>query len=493
MVVSQTSPSDPNAMPRPIRTRFSPARLAVSALATVASLELSEPPTAQAPVGHLILSTYKAAGNGGVPGVGGIHFVEPTIGAVSSVTGLPCEISGTCANAVNVEGCDVVVHLPQTGQIVATAWSAIGLPVSLFLLDIGGTAVVRSQRYNLGTVTNLNGLANPAGALLGDGRVLLVMDPTNVGAPGGLVGTLLGIFDPTRTPNDPAALTPVPTSGAPAGIPNGLVVDQARGVAYIAMLPQLGTGTATIYEVDVPGGGALRRVAAVPIGVNAMALEPDGRLLVGGGVTNSSRLARIDPATGAITQYPQIFGNQGINALRVDPVTGDLFVAERDANLSRLSPREPTGTLLLVGNGGPGGWGRPSGLDMHDELRSYGVASGAGSIVRWQLGPNPGGSSTLGNANFTLTCDSGTAGQPAFWVFGATAIQQQIPLATPIELLAQPLILLATQVQAPPLGNRINLPLPTTPSLRGTQLFVQCLVPRGADLAASPGLEVTLR
>ncbi len=477
--------------PAPIRVSMP--RLVAASLAIMAALAPATPLTAQAPVGHLILSTYKAAGSGGVPGVGGIHFVEPTTGAISSVTGLPCEISGTCANALNVEGCDVVVHLPQTGQIVATAWSAIGLPVSLFLLDIGGTSVVRSQRYDLGTVTNFNGLANPAGVLLGDGRVLLVMDPTNVGAPGGLVGTLLGIFDPTRAPNDPAALIPVPTTGVPAGVPNGLVVDQAKGVAYLAMLPQLGGGTATIYEVDVPGGGTLRRVAGIPIGVNAMALEPDGRLLVGGGVGSSSRLARVDPATGAITQYPQIFGTQGINALRVDPVTGDLFVAERDAVLSRLSPREPTGTLQMVANGGPGGWGRPSGLDMHDELRSYGTASGAGPIVRWQLGPNPGGSSTLGNASFALTCDSGTAGQPAFWVFGATAVQQQIPLATPIELLAQPLILLTTQVQAPPLGNRIDLPLPATPSLRGTELFVQCLVPRGADLAASPGLEVTLR
>lgn len=461
-----------------------PLLFSAAAFAFAANLTTALP--AQLPLGHIVSSNFAWPVH--YPGLGGLFFIDPATSAVTTVTNMPCELTGACPHAATPwSGPDLVVNLPDTGQILVNGPNWIGHPVSAYLLTLNGADVTAVQQYPLATYFTGNGLANPAAALLPDGRVLLAIDPTSMAAPGPLGGALLGILDPSLPPTAAGAVTAVPVSPIPPGITNGLAVDDDRSVAYVVM------ADGTILSIPIPGGGSPTTVTQLPGGINCLALEPDGNILAGGWYNGAARLWRVDPGTGTYTMFPQAFGtNDSINALRIDPVSGELYLVMSVGSIGRLSPRTTTGTLSTVAAVPTGGWGRASGLDMADSLRTYGRGSGSAEIAAWHLAPNPGGAPAVGNATFTLTNATDPGAAVSLWVLGL--MPATIVMQTPaVELLVTPITSVLTLNGNPAQPSTLSFPIPGDPQLSGLPIFFQCAHLNGTGgVSASSGLRVTI-
>lgn len=439
----------------------------IVALATLCSFALP----AQVPLDQVVISSFRDAS---LPGSGGLWFFDPGSNAVTPVLGEPCGVVGSCVGAAALDGADFVVRLPGTQQIVTNGWGPIGVPLRVFVLTIAGAppTVVASNQYDVAMITNWNGLGGPAAAVLPDGRVLLAIDPNNCGAPGPLAGALLGILDPQLPPTNPASVQPMPLSSIPPGFVNGLAIDANAGVAYIALLNSLsGPFVSHVWAVPIPGGGTPVLVtgpAGIAGGINSLCVEPDGSLLAGGFADPgpSRRLHRIVPSTGAVSTFAGVGGAGVVHALRLDPVTGDLWATSQTFLLRMAAPRSAaTSTFMQMSAGPVGGWGQPSGLDMHSRLRPYGSASGATPFARWSLAPNPGGTPTAGQA-FSLTSTLAPAPLLTAWVLGTAPLAATpVPLPPGIELLVTPDIVAAA-------GTTVAFPAPAAAA--GQTFFVQC-------------------
>lgn len=470
-------------------------RSTVSSLFSVSAalgLLAMAPLLAQMPPQQLLVGSFRYSGTNGL---GGLFYVDPASGTVTPVTGLPCEVTGACTNpSTPWTGTDVAVHLPGRDELLANGPNWVGSMVRAYVVPIAGTVAGPARAYDLATYTTANGLGNPAAVRLPDERVLLAIDPTSMGAPGPLAGALLGVLDPSEPPGSPTAVVPVPIAPIPPGLINALAFDGALGVAYFAMN---GAGTTDVYRVPVPQGGAPTHVATVAGITAGLIVEAAGTVLAGGwvgsGAAAAPRLYRIDPQTGAVTSFANVTGSGvGINALHVDPVSGDLLFALPGAaeSIYRRSPCSPTAPPASLVTGGPaGGWGVLSSLDANASIDEYGVASGSTPAPRWHLAPNPGGSPTLGNAGFSLTSNGPATTLATLWVLGFSSVAVALPWGTgSVQLLAFPDALAFL-----PASSTLMLPIPNVAALAGVEVFAQCgHLDSGGGMAASSGVRVTL-
>ena len=143
-------------------------------------LALAVPAAAQVPDGWIIASTFR---NSRIQGSGGIWIVDPWNGTKSPITNLPPEVTGTRWPASTLAGSDFVLRRPSDGAILTNGWGPQQAKLSFFVLRLSGTRVVRTDRYDLGTVTNWRGLGTPQACLLQNRRVLVAVDSLNLGVP----------------------------------------------------------------------------------------------------------------------------------------------------------------------------------------------------------------------------------------------------------------------------------------------------------------------
>lgn len=464
-------------------------RPTLTATIALSALSLSSPAlTAQVPAGHLLVSGF--AWTNTFSGLGGLFFVDATTtpATVTAVSGLPCELTGACTSPNSPwTGPDLVVRLPATQQIVTNGPVWAQHMLNAYVVTLNGSAVANVDVYPLAVYSNNNGLGIPAAALLDDDRVLFVLDPGSTVAPGPLAGAFLGILDPTLPPNDPNAVTPVAVNPVPPGMPNAMVVDRDRQMAYVAM------ENGIVYAIPV-AGGAPQQIAAVPGSVNAMCLQANGEILAGGFVSPpvQARLWRVDPATGQSTVLAAGLGSGAVNAVWQDPVSGNVHFAQFQFGtaVSRLRQRDPQGAVTDVTSGPTGGWGCTSGLDGYARIETYGGASGSAPIARWDLAPNPGGAPTLGNGTFSLTNQPPASAVLSLWAIGFDRATPAITLPTsPATLLLVQPVTSEFRVQQ----SSLPLPLPGNPAFAGVELYFQCWHwDAAAMLSASSGVRVTL-
>lgn len=436
---------------------------------------------AQIPPDHLVVASFRGA-SFGYPGADGITLVNLSSSPASAqaMTSLPALCSGAGLNAA---GNQCTVHLATNGKLVATGGDldTAPVPIEIYVITPGaspGTSAANVVTYPLGTYTNVNGVGVSAMAELGDGRVLLALDPTSVGGP--FAGQALVILDPSLPPG-PGAFTAVPVPAMPYGDVNAMAVDIEAQLAYFS----IGNN---IWRVPVPGGGYPALIANTPQ-IHALAVESDGQILAGGPLANftAAWLRRIDPVTRVVTNFANVTSLAGaVNALYVEPVTGDLFFGfvplPGPCSVQRLSPRTSTGSIAPVNSM----TSCISGIDAHSRLEVYGAASGTAPIARWQLAPNPGGAPVPGNLGFSLTC-SAEPGASYLWALGFARANVPVTTSPPVTLYVQPetVMLLPT--------NTMALPIPAIPALAGVQIFAQCaqLLP-GGGVRATSGLQCNL-
>ncbi len=439
----------------------------------------ASPAPTQIPPDHLVVASFVGLSIG-YPGPGGVAIVHPSGTPSAPMAALPQLCTGA---GLSMAGNQCVVHLATSGRIVASGgnFATAPNPLEVYVITPSGNlgaTVASVVTHSLGTFTNTNGVGICAMAELGDGRVLIALDPTSVGGP--FAGRPLVILDPSLPPG-PGALTAVPITGMPSGFVNAMAVDVEAQIAYLSFGNML-------WRVPVPGGGSPQLLASLPQ-IHALAVENDGRVLAGGPLAgfSASWLRRIDPSTYVVTDFPNMnLAGGAVNALHVDAVTGDLYFAfvtlTVGNQVQRLSPRTTSGLTSVVASLP----GCISGIDQHARLETYGAASGSGTIARWQLAPNPGGSPAPGNAGFSLTCSAAT-GATYLWAIGLQRTNVQVTASPPVTLHVQPVAVQLTQ------SNTMPLPIPADPALAGLQLFAQCaqLLPGGAVRATS-GLQCNL-
>ncbi|MFO1078404.1 MAG: hypothetical protein U1E73_11840 [Planctomycetota bacterium] len=234
---------------------------------------LASPGLAQMADGSFVTASFQVGTFGGPAG---IYLVDRATGAVTTVTGLPGEITGAAYPSAVVVGCDFVVRRPSDGVLVTAAFASgiTNVQTPLFLLTLSGSAVVNAVRYDLGLPT-ATGLGPSQAHVLADGRIVLAVD--RVGAAGEpLDGAVLGIVDPSIPNGTPGAVLAIPVSPLPPGAPNGLAVDEVAGVCYLGMI-QNGLPS-EIWSVPLVGG-APQLVTTVAETITNLAMAPDGRVI----------------------------------------------------------------------------------------------------------------------------------------------------------------------------------------------------------------------
>jgi hypothetical protein len=242
------------------------------------------------------------------------------------------------------------------------------------------------------------------------------------------------------------------------------------------------------------GGPPAQQYAFPGTLVQALALDNSGALLVGGFDLGSeaASLLRIGPT--APVPFPQLAGLVFLENLRVDHVTGDIYLTAGPTcgtrALYRLSPGDPaTGVLTQISPGPAGGWGVTSGLDLDPDPEVYGQRSGASALdVQWALAPSAGGLPLVGNATFRLELATPSLPTLAGVLLGfSRTVSQAFP---PVQILVVPAVgylLVPAPIMPVPLG------IPNIPSLAGTAVYGQGIWLDAASLwGATQGVHLTV-
>jgi hypothetical protein len=460
--------------------------------------------TAQAPDGWLLVSSFRWFGNHpcSVAGPAGLHYLDPRTGAMQPVTGLPADVAGTVPGSTLFHGADFVLRIPDTDLLLASAWgdATVGQQMGMYVMRMRGSAVAATTRHDLGVVAPaaVNGGGLAQAQALRDGRALCVVDPTCFHPAWPLSATMLAVVDPFAPPGSTNAVSLVPSTPLPPGNPNALALDERQGLVWVGVyVPGIaGFDGSRIYSVPWPLGGAPVLQFSFPgVLVTALALDNSGALLVAGWdlATGAASLRRIGPA--ASVPFAQLAGLLYLENVRLDPVTGDLYLIAAPAcgtrAVYRLSPGDPAaGVLAQIGVGPAGGWGVASGLDLDPDPEAYGQRSGLSPLdVQWALAPNAGGLPLVGNMAFGLELAAPSVPTLAGVVLGFA--RTSTPLAfPPVQMLVVPAV---GQLLVPAPLMPVPLGIPNNPALRGLSLFGQGIwLDPGALWGATAGVHLTV-
>jgi hypothetical protein len=178
-----------------------------------------------------------------------------------------------------------------------------------------------------------------------------------------------------------------PVAGFPGGVANALAVDRARGRVYAGTL---NGNNQDQVDVLTPSNGAVETYATNLAGVTALAVSPDGALLVGddpahgAGTAGSGQVLSVSLGTlgtprATITGGPQSFTQSHAVAFSFSGPIGSTFEC-------RLDPAGPATPWVPCGTGPTGSFGAPSlGEGVHAfEVRAVSPdpAIGAGAAQR---------------------------------------------------------------------------------------------------------------
>lgn len=298
-----------------------------------------DPAAGQVPAGWYVAACFKT-GVYPYPGDGGLFLVNPQDpGLPVPVTGLSAELTGAGSGGPSI-GANSVLIRPSDGALIVGEIAFTGVPesVDLHVITLNGTAVNTHVKYPLGNGAGQVGQA----ALLPDGRVLVAVNSMTSGP---LLNQHLGIVDLST-----GTVIPVPAAGM-VGPANAVALNPAGTIAYVGMWHSWVSGS--VWAVPVPGGGSATLLARTAGGVNGLAVDRRGRILVATtgngswGFGTPPNIHRIDPnppydVTSVITQ-PSVR-----NAIAIDGANGNLV-------LSGGTTTPPVNTLTVLP------WGKSAG------------------------------------------------------------------------------------------------------------------------------------
>ena len=271
----------------------------------------------------------------------------------------------------------------------------------------------------------------------------------------------------------PLAFTGVPTTV------NALEFDRQTGTVYLGIWARTNLGE--VHRGSL-AGGVVTRVVAINGGVTALALRPNGHLLVGAH-SGLRRLADLDPTNGQLTRLSFIGFCVG---LARETASGNGVLAHYSAptapNQTVATLVGRTGTLTPAGGNIAGGVG--SGIAVQNSPRSYGAPTAGANTYRWQTAPNVGGLPMLGSTTFSLrlTASPNPAAVSALAlaakrgntrVFG---VDVYLDLSSPWATIGIP----STST-----NTTVPMPIPNTPALAGIAVHAQSFHIDGGGLAAS--------
>ena len=456
--------------------RWSIVRLVSPSCAAAALLALPVTALAQVPDGWPVVSRYQFQGVGPL---GGLTLVEPSgSGVVLEITGLPAELLGTSAGLAS-EGIASVLVEGRTGNLIVGEHALPGTSTDIHVLSLSGLGVVADDVYTLG-VAPVEGWVDQM-AWLGDDVVFTLRNNVTTGP---MVGHVLGMLRPhLGPPGTPGTIVPVPLTFIPAGFMNALAVDEQQGRAWFGL--NTSPLQSSIYEVSVPGDGtpaAPVLVASLPTLIRNLAYV-DGRLLAG--TNGATSLWQIDLATSPATVSPVSSQFSRVNALAVDHVSGDVLIV--DSLTNEIQRRDAAGALTLLGSVASA----PSGIAIRQSLAPYGEATAGANAYDWVLAPNPGGSPTIGNGNFSMTIASSPG--TAIGVAGLSLGEAATPVpGLGFSLLLDPATLVLGETLLPAAHASVALPIPNVPGLAGMKIYAQAVFLEPSGMFSSRGLRVTV-
>jgi hypothetical protein len=307
---------------------------------------------AQVPDGWAVVGTSKNNPSSLNPGPGGLWLVDPRApGPPVAVTGLACELTGTCGSPARGV---TDVRIRADGKLVVGELGPQGEMIDLHVITLAGSAVASDVKIPIGSPSGGSGSVRPLG-IYPDGRVL-VSAANALLQPQGTHDSLWGIVDPesgvTQPIEHPILLGTL-----------GSAATRELDAVYYARFEGQGSG---VYRLAIPAGGTPVLVATLPDLVRPQYVEASGILVATESAAYPTKLYRIDPATGAFT----------VVALDLAIVTAlePLSAPGSDAQLAGALDGPPSHlyrieacVATLVSSGPPDGWGNIQGLAVAPE------------------------------------------------------------------------------------------------------------------------------
>ncbi|MEM7203858.1 MAG: hypothetical protein AAF628_26580 [Planctomycetota bacterium] len=421
-----------------------------------------------------------AAQGSSAEGRGGLFLLNPTQianGAVR-IQNLPDELTGLPLNGTLDGAQSVFVRQGDQRVFVGSGNTTLGEDVFVFEMTLDGDQATVIRTIFVGTHTVGSVFRNVGGVqqidALPDGTVIAVSNQGVTRRQGTqdvpVFASVIngGISLPLRIEPDP-----------PAGDYQGVAVDNARGVIFMAVVFLNGTSRTTdIISVPIDGGTFTRVARIQDESATGLALDNDNQLLV----ATIGAVFRLDPDTGIATPIQETVA-QIAGVTNADP-TGEMVIAfaqngDQVATQDPLVPNGPLGFLTRVGES----MGRPQ--DLHLLPSPHLVANGTPgqNSYSWAVAPNPGGMAFPGASNFSLTLASNGPNVPLSVVFLGSN-------ANPITLFGVSIFVdLLTAVNfpvgSPTPSTTIPLPIPNSPAFINFRGFAQAVVLDPAGLASS--------
>ena len=260
---------------------------------------------------------------------GRIVLVNPRTAEVVEVQGLPADLVALpCLD--EAQGAGSIAVRAGDGAIVAGEITGNGQSLDIYFLELDGFNVIKDERYPVGDVIWNTGEIMQM-QFLPDGRVLFAF----YGVTGGEVSQSgLGILDLSKSPANEAAVNILPVGLTLVSI-NALAVEPKSEMVYLskwggftrsdiysaeleAVLDGLETGDPSVVDYDLVG--------TLPLGVTQLAVTLSGDIVVAGFGTGGNLF--IQPSASATFEQscPDVTElDNDINALAVDPVTGEFY------------------------------------------------------------------------------------------------------------------------------------------------------------------------
>lgn len=481
-------------IPAPLRRRAAPLAFLFATLSTFA-----QPAFAQVPAGSAVVGTYVTLGAPNA--TSGLHLVDLTSGAVTSITGLPpaLQVPGGVLGGVGT----LALRSGDGGIVVGTTSQTT---LEVFVLYLNGNAVdaSRTVQIPLCTLTSQGGVyVKP----LPDDRIFIVVsDGANPPNNGPMAGHVYGIIDlsgptPTVTPIPNPPLMPV--NGDYGG---GIAADPTGRYIYFPVTRNIPSPNRVLelHRIDLTnstscvltswpgqfaGGAAVDNDGSVYLSATDLSTNPHQHFV------HKVQVSGCGAATVTSVQSTTAIA---ANVIELDRATGN-FIADSGYAPGSTTPVggiysiDPAGLAILRASFLPNskGYIARQGIAVCNAIDSYGAPSDGLSRYWFENFPNPGGQAAIGNLSFSLTLRSDPT-VPTLSLLAVSRDRASIQVAG-IEVLVDP----STAITfALPLTNTqtFAMPIPANPALQGQLLTAQSIhLESTGAFAASAGLAITIQ